>query len=110
MPFPLFHSKMNYISVQNQQCIPLRDIPLLGYDTFYREVVDLMKDLLNRHCVNYFGYKSDDKIRLICCIADDLLNQIYILSTEVNSDSSLESVTIVIPAFEKFERELHENF
>jgi Ni,Fe-hydrogenase III large subunit len=101
---------MDYISVSNNQTIAISDIPRGDYDSFFELNTDLIIDHPERHCVNYFGYFSDNKISLICCIADDLTRQIYVSSCLVQTPNKLKSFTNRHFSFEKFEREIHENF
>jgi Ni,Fe-hydrogenase III large subunit len=103
-------TKMNYIAVKNCQAVALKDIPEYNYQDFFDAVLGLMVGYSSRHCVNYFGFSDEDKIRLICCVADDETKQIYILSSSINHGSSLSSLTAYNHNFEKFEREIHENF
>ncbi|MFA5046037.1 MAG: NADH dehydrogenase subunit [Paludibacter sp.] len=101
---------MNYISIKNNQTILLSDIPESNYEWFYDKNIDLVSGHPERHCVNYFGYKSGNNIKLICCIADDLTHEILISTCLVNKAHDLESFTNKLLCFEKFEREIHENF
>ena len=103
-------TKMKYISVLNNQAIGLQDIPVHQYGLFADINLDLMNGNPARHCVNYFGYSAGDKIKLICCIADDELHQIFISSSLIDRNIELNSLTVVNHNFEKFEREIHENF
>ena len=100
---------MNYSIIKNNQTIPLLSIPVLDYK-FFLEVnsMELIKNL-NNHCVNYFGFPHNDKIKLICCIANDEEHNIYISSSEVDTLQKLPSLSKHHLAFEKFEREIHEN-
>ena len=50
------------------------------------------------------------KIKLICCIANDELNSINISSSVVDAKQPILSFTKHNLVFEKFEREIHENF
>lgn len=101
---------MKYAVVKNNQRIPINSIPVLKYEVFMETIVSgLMKDK-NNHCVNYFGYYSENKIKLICCIADDTTHCIYILSSIIDQKNILPSFTAQDFSFEKFEREIHENF
>lgn len=102
---------MNYIvSVNNNQTIPLSDIPEQSYQSFLENNISMLKDNPHRHCVNYFGFEHNGNIKLICCIADDSIHQIYISSAVVNKATTLNSFTKHNFNFEKFEREIHENF
>jgi len=101
---------MNYISIENSQTILLCDIPESNYESFYDMNLELVKGHVERHCVNYFGYQSGNNINLICCIADDATHRIFISTCLVNKAHELESFSNKLLCFEKFEREIHENF
>jgi Ni,Fe-hydrogenase III large subunit len=101
---------MKYITVINNQAIPVSGIPEISYDEFHGLNTGFVSGYSENHCVNYFGYNNGDKIKLICCIANDLNHEIYISSSLVNSADHLQSFTAIHPCFEKFEREIHENF
>ena len=101
---------MNYISVKNNQTIPVSSIPQLDYSSFLElNIFSLMKTA-GSHCVNYFGVPHSDKIKLICCIANDERNSINITSSIVDAKQPMPSFTKHNLVFEKFEREIHENF
>lgn len=101
---------MNYTSIINNQTIPVSQIPEISYDAFHELNAGFVTDSSERHCVNYFGYPAGNKIKLICCIADDPNHVIYISSCLVESTDNLASLSSGIFCFEKFEREIHENF
>ena len=101
---------MNVISINNNQSVPVTDIPELNYKLFRDTNTGLIEDHHERHCVLYFGYREDKYIRLVCCIADDLEHNILVSSSVVDCDSELDSFTAQNLSFEKFEREIHENF
>jgi len=100
---------MNYLSIQNNQSVPLADIPLLVYNSFLELNTGFVISQPEMHCVNYFGYLQDGKIRLFCCIADDLKHVIHITACVVFAYDILPSFTARHFSFEKFEREIHEN-
>jgi Ni,Fe-hydrogenase III large subunit len=101
---------MLYTAIQNNQTIPLGSIPELDYRLFRESNIFLMKDQPERHCVLYFGFKIGEAVKLICCIGDDLGHNILVSSSVVHYGEGLESFTAQNLSFEKFERELHENF
>ena len=101
---------MSYITINNQQSVLADTIPELDYPVFLEMNTSLIEDHPERHCVLYFGYIKNDAIRLVCCIADDSQHNILISSSVVKSDSTLSSFSARILSFEKFEREIHENF
>jgi Ni,Fe-hydrogenase III large subunit len=101
---------MNYISIKNNQRIPLSSIPLLEYTAFLEtNAVELMREKQN-HCVNFYGIPYRNKIKLLCCMADDNAHLVYVSSCIVDKDQEYPSFTAHHLAFEKFEREIHENF
>jgi len=101
---------MSYISINNQQSVAADTIPELDYSRFIEMNTSLVEDHPERHCVLYFGYNYKEKVRLICCIADDLQHNIMISSSVVKSDATLSSFAARNLSFERFEREIHENF
>ncbi len=101
---------MKYISVKNNQSIPLSSIPELDYASFLElNVFSLIKGA-GAHCVNYFGVPHSGKIKLFCCIANDALSNISITSSALDAKQPITSFTKHNLVFEKFEREIHENF
>ncbi|HPS12356.1 MAG TPA: hypothetical protein PLB87_03710, partial [Prolixibacteraceae bacterium] len=101
---------MNSIQIKNNQTISVADIPEINYPLFFEEITGLISEHPERHCVNYFGYRLDDKIKLIGCIADDNTHEIYVSSSVVHTDDNLRSFSKDHFCFEKFEREINENF
>lgn len=101
---------MKSVSIKNNQTIALASIPELEYSTFLElNVFSLMKSP-GSHCVNYYGFPYEDKIKLICCIAHDESNDMKISSCVVDAKQAYPSFTKHNLVFEKFEREIHENF
>ncbi len=101
---------MNYIAVKNNQSIALQSIPVLDYDAFMEVNTSMVLGDSHHHCVNYYGYANGKQVKLICCIADDAGHLIKISSSLINPGVKLPSFTAKHLSFEKFERELHENF
>jgi len=101
---------MNYTTIVNNQTISVSEIPKMGYGDFIDLNTGFLTDSPEKHCVNYFGYPVGSQIQLICCIADDNTHQIYVSSCLVKSGDTLDSFTARNFNFEKFEREIHENF
>ncbi len=101
---------MHYLTIKNNQPVPVSDIPEISYNAFLILNTGMVVETAGRHCVNYFGYPEGEKILLICCIADDDEHVIYISSSVVDIHSELHSFTAKQLCFEKFEREIHENY
>lgn len=101
---------MNFIKILNNQTISVSDIPEINYETFFELNTEFVFDNTVQHCVNYFGYKINDKIKLVCCIADDSTHEISVSSCLVGISDKLKTFTTKHLSFEKFEREIHENF
>jgi len=100
---------MHYLTINNNQSVPVSEIPEVPYNSFLVLNTGLVTENLNRHCVNYYGYSVGDKIKLICCIADDIDHTVFVSSSLVQSTDEFASFTAKNLCFEKFEREIHEN-
>ncbi len=101
---------MHYITINNNQSVPVSDIPEISYNAFLILNTGMVAEKPERHCVNYFGYKEGDKTKLICCIADDTDHLIYVSSCLIDEKEEHSSLTAKNLSFERFEREIHENF
>jgi len=101
---------MNYTTIVNNQTISVSEIPVMGYGGFIDLNTGFLTNSPEKHCVNYFGYPVGNQVQLICCIADDNTHQIYVSSCLVKSGDTFDSFTARNFNFEKFEREIHENF
>jgi Ni,Fe-hydrogenase III large subunit len=95
----------------NPLVVHLSRIPLLDYHDFRAGVCELVQEEGN-HCVIYYAYPDHDRLRFICCIANDPEHKIHILSHEQNAFPipSLDPITKEHPAFHCFERELYEQY
>ena len=100
---------MKYITIKNNQSVPVHEIPETGYDEFYELHAWLINGHPGRHCVSYFARESPEGLKLLSCIADDKEHVIYVSSCLPGTDRLLKSFTGISPAFEKFEREIFEN-
>ncbi|PKP26228.1 MAG: NADH dehydrogenase subunit [Bacteroidetes bacterium HGW-Bacteroidetes-2] len=100
---------MKAIAIKNNQPIPFDTIPTLEYSQFLEFNTSLLQDE-NHHCVNYYGIAIQDKVKLICCIANDKDALFHVSSSLVPRQTPIESFTQHHLAFEKFEREIYENF
>src|SRR5512133_1103421 len=103
-------NSMKFITINNHQSVPVASIPELKYDLFFETIGVLTTNHTERHCVLYFGYRQDEMVRLICCIADDNEHTILVTSSYVESNAVLSSFSAQNLSFEKFEREISENF
>lgn len=101
---------MSYISIKNNQTIPISSIPELEYSSFLEQNVFSLIKSAGSHCVNYYGFRQAGKIKLISCIANDELSLIHVSSAVVDKKQPLPSFSRHNLVFEKFEREIHENF
>ena len=101
---------MNYTSIKNNQTIPISSIPELEYSLFLEQNAFSLIKGSESHCVNFFGFPHAGKIKLICCIANDELHTINVSSSIVDIQQPLDSFSKHNLVFEKFEREIHENF
>ena len=85
------------------------EIPVSGYDLFYDEVTAMLSED-RYHCLNYFCYRTEAKLRFICCMADDVSGMVRLLSHEKRDDGTpFRSITARCYAMHIFEREMHES-
>ena len=102
---------MDYISVKNNEAIPTQNIPVLIYPDFleYNTSLKLNEAI---HCVLYFGYRHNNSIILICCMANDSDGTISVTSAKVEDGTGrlYPSFTRRHTSFHIFEREIYENF
>jgi Ni,Fe-hydrogenase III large subunit len=110
MQLNFYLSEMSFLTINNHQAVPVRTIPESEYKLFLENNIALIEGHPERHCVLYFGYREKKLIRLICCVADDLQHNIMISKATVKCDDVLDSFSARNISFEKFEREIHENF
>jgi Ni,Fe-hydrogenase III large subunit len=101
---------MSFLTINNHQVVPVNKIPELEYKLFLDNNISLLEDHPERHCILYFGYPEKKQIRLVCCVADDLKHNIMVSSAIVRSDVVLNSFSARNISFERFEREIYENF
>jgi Ni,Fe-hydrogenase III large subunit len=101
---------MHYLTIKNNQSVPVSEIPEVSYSTFLILNTGMVAEKPERHCVIYFGYLQGEKVRLVCCLADDGDHVLYLSSCMVDCMSELASFSAKNLCFEKFEREIHENF
>ncbi|MFA9388255.1 MAG: NADH-quinone oxidoreductase subunit C [Prolixibacteraceae bacterium] len=101
---------MNTIKLHNNQTVNLKDIPELNYQEFMNTNLELLANNPERHCVNYFGVDDENCLTLYCCIADDATHEIYVSCSVLKGKTEYPSFSAQNHNFEKFEREIHENF
>lgn len=101
---------MEFIKLHNNQAVAIDSIPVMKYDHLRVSVLEMLKDHPERHCVQYFGYETVSGLCLTCCIADDNEHVIIVASCFIDKDNVYESLSAVNLNFEKFEREIAENF
>ncbi len=104
-------SNQNYIAIDNGSLpVGIQEIPVLAYDLFYDEVCGMLNNPSN-HCLSYYCQDLSDRLRFICCIADDETGRIKVISHEGNREGlTLKSLTPACSSMHIFEREIHENF
>jgi Ni,Fe-hydrogenase III large subunit len=101
---------MSSLTINNHQVVPVNKIPVLEYKLFLDNNISLLEDHPERHCILYFGYREKNRIRLVCCVADDFQHNIMVSSAIVECDIVLNAFSARNISFERFEREIHENF
>ena len=75
---------------------------MFGYNDFYTQIAEHLKSETN-HCLAYYLHGTSDRLRLYCCIADDLTGSIKVFcheheqgktSAEIN-DSGLSAASYI---------------
>tara|TARA_R110002050_G_scaffold252628_2_gene390883 strand:- start:12946 stop:14460 length:1515 start_codon:yes stop_codon:yes gene_type:complete len=100
----------SYISISNQETVPLKSIPVVDYTTFYKESLSLLEQPQN-HCVSYYGFQHNGQLKFVCAIGDDEQHKIHLLSYELKDGKiTLPSLTEKHFALHIFEREISENW
>lgn len=98
------------MQIENNQPVNVREVPELKYSEFMDANVTLLSGNPSRHCVNYFGFRQNDKVKLFCCIADDDIHKINVSTAYVDEGSQVHSMAALNHNFTNFEREIAENF
>ena len=102
---------MEHLTIKNNESVKTETIPVYSYYDFYDRALELSKNN-NCHCVNYFGYNTGNKLKFICCIADDTDHTVHLLSYELDQKENIQlpSLTVDVYAYHIYEREINENF
>ncbi|MDH4298128.1 MAG: hypothetical protein OEV74_17760, partial [Cyclobacteriaceae bacterium] len=82
-----------HVVIKNQGTVPLRLIPVLPYNVFLSDVLALLQNSKN-HCVNYYAFPYADKLKFICCIADDEAGNLKVLSHEQSLQREVQLISI----------------
>jgi Ni,Fe-hydrogenase III large subunit len=101
---------MRYLTLINNQTVDIKAIPVLNYQEFLDDTIHFLKDHSQRHCINLFGVKDQQRIKLYSCIADDITHEIFVNASIINLNEKIPSLSLQNHNFEKFEREISENF
>lgn len=97
--------------IENNQSIALAEIPVLPYGRFSESVLNLLAQPAN-HCVAYYAFPFNGKLKFICAVARDEMHDIALCSHELNAGrkKSLPSLSARHLPLQMFEREIQENF
>src|SRR5690242_21952673 len=95
------------ISIRNQTSVALSEIPVMPYGHFHQVFLEMLKDP-NQHCVCYYAYPDQDKLKFIGCIANDSNGSIKVLSHEMKLDGKKQLVALTRDhyAMHIYEREI----
>lgn len=101
----------NYCVIRNNESVEIKSVPVLEYQDFSSQMVDLLQQNEN-HCVTYFAFFQNQDLKFIAAIANDLTHQIFVFSYMLlkNEKQELKSITPKVTALHIFEREIYENF
>lgn len=94
----------------NPFIMSLDSIPVINYDRFCDQTVQLMKDE-SVHCAAYYAVEINGGLRLFCCLANDIDHSFRVYSVELPRDRRpVLSLSKEIPQLHMYEREIHENY
>lgn len=97
--------------IRNQESISLNEVPVLSYGDFMTLAGSFLK-MDHMHCVNYYAFPQGNKLKFICCLADDQAGDIKILRHEIPLEGRKQLVSLTRDHYPMhiFEREIAENF
>ena len=100
-----------YVVIRNQGTVSLGDIPIIPYNLFLAEVLSLLEKSSN-HCVAYYAFPFRQRLKFICCIANDDNGDIMVLSHEHPLRKGIQLISLALScyALHIYEREIAENF
>jgi len=99
---------MKWAETKNNKPLKIDDIPHIGIKEFIDDA-ELLAKQKNR-LVSLFGMNNNNNVTIYCVFADDENSKLLIASTELKKGESYRSITLNVPSFAMFERELHEEF
>src|SRR5258706_3934406 len=78
----LSETKIEFITIKNQESIALKNVPVLPYEQFYGAIASLLR-LPENHCVNYYAYPAGNQLKFVACVANDKDGTIAVASHEM---------------------------
>jgi len=104
-------NKKPYIAIKNNApAVGINEIPLLDYDGFYGMIIKSPEED-EKHCVAYYGVRSEGILTLYCFMADDRNGTIEAFAHVAGKgDPVLKSISAESSQIHIFEREIHENY
>jgi Ni,Fe-hydrogenase III large subunit len=107
----LSETKVEFITIKNQESIALKNVPVLRYEQFHSAIASLLV-LPENHCVNYYAYPAGNQLKFIACVANDKNGTIAVTSHEMVAAQKKDLPSLAREFFPMhiFEREIRENF
>ena len=96
-----------FLILANSSSAALASVPLLSIGEFRTNLIQAVQE---KHCrvSSFFAMPEKNDFRLIAVLADDAAAKIYI--TSAMTTERYPSLTVDVPAFHWFEREIHEQY
>lgn len=100
----------DFLVFQNAEPLWQRDIPRVPVEQLVEHVQACVRS--GARLVQWFGQRIDggNSVRIYALLADDQGHQLGVMAADVASDSSYPSLTATIPAADRAERELYEQY
>ncbi len=103
---------MSWMRLKNSDNeVNIDEIPSIDYHEFYQNVVEMLA-VENFHIADYFGYTTNNGLKLIAIILDDLNAEVLIASHLYHyyCEDSIISITAKCEALHPFERDITERY
>lgn len=101
---------MKTLIIKEHALVSIQEIPVFEYRDFFNLAMDLLQ-MNGNDCRNYYGVIWNNKLKIICRIADKVTHTAHLLAYEIPYDDSVSKYALVplsrfIPALYKYEQEI----
>lgn len=94
---------MNFTTISNGKAVPIQSIPLLSFDDFSAEAVEIIAN--GGKVVQFFAFQTEGSVRLLAVLRSDVL-----LAAACDAPETYPALTFRCAPFHMFEREIAEQY